>query len=856
MSFQSNGQINKVWDDIMDVYDYSNLESDQLGNCYMHYNNYNIGVDWLLLAKYNSKGIKLWDKIVYTDTSWTSDLSYEYFYIDDYNFPIIQFSSDDGVTEQHYLLKCDTSGNFIWKIETEVSQRCAFNNGNIYMTGHYLGEMVLYKYDSAGVLQFEASRPFAGGSYGQIPKIDNFENVFFSYRDSIYKIYKVDPTGLIIDSLFLNQSNNNQYYFAFYIDAQGNLIVPYDIRYPASGPADSTKFGLLKYDSSFNLIWDTGEFSFGQISSLAIDANDDIYIEVAWPIEGNGRVFKIAKINQNGNLMWVHDFGNIAGLTKYYDGTILFDPDNYPVIVGEYYPYGYDPQNSTQTNMFFIFQLDTTGAIREYEEFTANANLNLQQPPMMNNYSVQLDAMYSSTDQSHIYDICIKCPNLISGYVYFDENSNCIFDSLEWGLKNAIVEIVPGIEYLTTDSTGFYHAYLTDSTYEVLSLSYQNFSNTCAANPINITISNSLPVQDVNFGKYLDPNFNDLHIDLGHGPVRPGFNTLVVLNYQNRGGSIQSGTVNLVPEAFFSYVQSSQTPLFPGGDTIQWNFTNLLPGETRSINIVLSNPTSTSIGTPYSNEAIISGILVDSIPLDNYIIDIGSVTGAIDPYNKTVLPVGIGSEGYITTSDSILHYTINFENYGNDTAFTVIVIDTLDEDLDISTLKIGAISHPYTLDILNSKLLRFRFDNIMLTDTSNLNMNYGFINYYIEQKPELPVGTEITNSADIYFDYYLPVKTPVTLNTIFEPTGIIELSNYNLFQVYPNPVRNELQIDFQSPSQFIDVSIYDINGKLIDIKMVNSKSHIQIDYSNFENGVYILRLRNNETTFFRKIIKL
>ena len=43
-------------------------------------------------------------------------------------------------------------------------------------------------------------------------------------------------------------------------------------------------------------------------------------------------------------------------------------------------------------------------------------------------------------------------------------------------------------------------------------------------------------------------------------------------------------------------------------------------------------------------------------------------------------------------------------NVGNDTAFDIVVADTLDPNLDITTLELGAHSHNYQFDISGREL--------------------------------------------------------------------------------------------------------------------------------------------------------
>ena len=144
----------------------------------------------------------------------------------------------------------------------------------------------------------------------------------------------------------------------------------------------------------------------------------------------------------------------------------------------------------------------------------------------------------------------------------------------------------------------------------------------------------------------------------------------------------------------------------------------------------------------------------------------GQVTGSYDPNDKQGFPLGLGANFDILPGQQ-LQYLIRFQNTGNDTAFTVVIRDTLDMDVNIFTVQPGVASHPYTFRIYGPRVLEWRFDNILLPD-SNVNepASNGFVNFQVDQVPGLPLGTTITNTADIYFDYNDPIITNTTLHTV------------------------------------------------------------------------------------------
>jgi len=150
-----------------------------------------------------------------------------------------------------------------------------------------------------------------------------------------------------------------------------------------------------------------------------------------------------------------------------------------------------------------------------------------------------------------------------------------------------------------------------------------------------------------------------------------------------------------------------------------------------------------------------------------------------------------------------LHYSVQFENFGNGPAQTVTVFDRLDTLLDMSTFTTGNLSVPnYPLSLLNNIPLddSFNPNNVipssspittpqisLITDTSthriawifhNINLppadsvgNEGFVSYTVQLRPEAPDNwTTFGQHASIYFDDNEKIPTraaPVTIRPCY-----------------------------------------------------------------------------------------
>jgi len=82
-------------------------------------------------------------------------------------------------------------------------------------------------------------------------------------------------------------------------------------------------------------------------------------------------------------------------------------------------------------------------------------------------------------------------------------------------------------------------------------------------------------------------------------------------------------------------------------------------------------------------------------------------------------------------------------------------------------------------------------------------------------------------------------------------TLAIEENSISNFNIHPNPTTNTIYINsIHFPIKAI--KIYDLSGKLLLSKKYNSEINININISNFSDGIYILKLNNQ---FVTKIIK-
>jgi uncharacterized repeat protein (TIGR01451 family) len=227
--------------------------------------------------------------------------------------------------------------------------------------------------------------------------------------------------------------------------------------------------------------------------------------------------------------------------------------------------------------------------------------------------------------------------------------------------------------------------------------------------------------------------------------------------------------------------------------------------------------------------------------------DCHAVVGSYDPNDKAAFPEGVDNEHFIEQNQAI-DYQIRFQNTGTDTAFTVVVRDTLDAWLDPASVRLGASSHPYTYTLSGEGILIFTFHPIALPD-SNVNevASHGFLQFKVAQKRDVPFGTRIENRASIYFDFNAPVLTNAVFHTIGHDFLSVSTKNYGslpVLNIWPNPAATETIVSLKQQN-FVGKTLVmrDLLGRIVSQTPVN-QSNTTIRRNGLPSGVYCIEIRD------------
>jgi Leucine-rich repeat (LRR) protein len=442
--------------------------------------------------------------------------------------------------------------------------------------------------------------------------------------------------------------------------------------------------------------------------------------------------------------------------------------------------------------------------------------------------------------------------NTITGSIKFDGNSNGC-DATDLPQPNGRVNINDGTNQgaTFTNTTGNYNFYTQAGSF-VLTPAIENptwftFSPTTATIPF---ADNNNNTATQNFCLSANGIHPDVEIVIAPiTPARPGFDATYKIVYKNKGNQTLSGNVTFsYVDAVLDFVSATVVPNSQSVGTMSWNYTNLLPFESRSIEIVLNvnAPTETpavNIGDQLDFNATITPIASDEIPADNVFLLKQIVVGSYDPNDITCLEGDIVSPSEI---GNYLHYNIRFENTGTAAAeFVVVKVEVNETDFDMNSLQIMNSSDPvYTR--INQNIVEFIFQNIQL-ETGG----HGNILLKIKSKNNLQVGDEVNKKANIYFDYNFPILTN-DAETVFQSLNNPDFQNDASISVYPNPTNGIVTVNCNNSIK--SVQLYDVQGRLLQTNLVN-ENETTIDVSTKSKGVYFLKILSDKGMKVEKIVR-
>ena len=446
----------------------------------------------------------------------------------------------------------------------------------------------------------------------------------------------------------------------------------------------------------------------------------------------------------------------------------------------------------------------------------------------------------------HVNSYCFFRPGgdfySVSGVNRFDvDNNGCnINDALISNIKyNVSKGATQG--YFISNSTGNYSIDLQAGTYTIKP-EIQN-SNYFIISPAELNFSfnqNSTPfTQDF----CITPNGTHSDVEVSVIPVevaRPGFDAKYKIVYKNKGNQVENGSISLnFDDSKMDFVSSSATPTQSTG-LLTWDYTNLQPFETKTIDVVFN------INSPMESPAVNGGDVLsytttvssgnsDEMPNDNTFTLNQTVVNSFDPNDITCLE---GAKVSTSKIGDYVHYMIRFENTGSANATNIVVKDVVDNaKYDVNSIIPIKGSHDFYTRI-NGNNVEFIFEDINLPFDDAT--NDGYVSFKIKTKASLVVGDTFSKNANIYFDYNFPITTN-TATTIIAALANQDFEFETYFNLFPNPASSNVTLETKSDIEPYSVQVYNTLGQLVLVvpHMQTSKT---MDVSSLSTGNYFIKI--------------
>jgi len=440
---------------------------------------------------------------------------------------------------------------------------------------------------------------------------------------------------------------------------------------------------------------------------------------------------------------------------------------------------------------------------------------------------------------------------LIAGKVFNDLNQNCTQDFGEASLQGAVIKLTPENVFAISDFNGRYY-FPVDSNTKIhgVELQVPKYQIPTCDGFKATKHSNSLTLAGLDFGIMPNGYHTDAEVtiqDFTGWRARQGFDEKYRLCAFNKGTTeITSGKLVLkTDERILNWV-FSEPPSIMKLNTYEWNLRNLPIGAKQCIDIKANISMEVALGSEilFVSKVYTTDVQDENLT-DNQDLLSQTVVAGIDPNDKKTQ-----QDFWIAPLTPKLDYKIRFQNTGSDTAYNVVVTDTIDPNLYIDKEGVRFnFSHDlkFTSEhwILPNGNYRYkfawRFNDIRLPDDkTNEEASHGYINYGLKIRPESKLGTLLRNRAFIYFDFQEPILTNIAVNVISLNTAVKQVNPPNLLSIHPNPAKDLLNIS-NPYEKAIRISIINTLGQTVRSEMIPATSTLSIQTSYMAKGLYLVQ---------------
>jgi uncharacterized repeat protein (TIGR01451 family) len=435
-----------------------------------------------------------------------------------------------------------------------------------------------------------------------------------------------------------------------------------------------------------------------------------------------------------------------------------------------------------------------------------------------------------------------ECAGTVTGVTYRDANSNGVRDTGEEQV-DVMLQVDPGAQfrYAGQDPYSFCSSI---GTYTISVPTPPIYHTTVPATRTYTIAAQGEQVTGMDFAFQPTPGMYDAAVSLWGWNPWIGNNTQLHIHYSNPGTEPIDASALLTLDPLLSYVSASTPATSVNGQLVTWDLGTLQPGASGTINVTVFTSISATPNAPTMSSVVLATEQSDIAPANNVDDVHGFATTSFDPNDKAVDLVSITPDQ--AAAQQKLEYTIRFQNTGTAPAVNVVIKDSLDADWDLATFEMLGATHPFTLTISNEVAI-WTFANIMLPDSATDPLgSQGSFSYRMAARSSLQLGEQLTNRADIYFDYNEPVLTNTTVTTVELSTGLTDAQRTGALDLFPNPSNGLVELRHHgAPLTNARLQVLDALGRVVYTSTVNGLSQgrsVALDLGGLQSGTYIAHL--------------
>lgn len=582
--------------------------------------------DYPTLVKVDAQGFNVWEKSYFSDNA---------------NVAAFRSLALKEMPTGHLLLG-GLNGNAIYLIQTDAV-------GDTIWTKSYDS----YCMQAGGpciVDQFNLEATFDGNYILAISSHITLGAPFDLYHT---QLIKVDPNGAVL-------------WTKIHEKAWAEAVQPtFDGGYILSGHEDNVPM-LYKLDSNGDSTW-LATYP-GQPTTTwhsVVQAPDSGYVIATELLGFVGSTPLLIKTDKTGaNILWSAyslsaSLGGLTGFANHVD----YDDNGYYVATG--YTNKTHPSSGAQVEVAFIGKVSLGGTVLVEELFEEHIDNKgeVVRPTSDNGYII-----VGRYDNQQAYlvksDSILNRPvHQFQGYVYNDNNGDCLKGIGEIGFNNWLVEVKKSdgsIDYATTDSTGYYEVVVDTGAFTVK----VNLPNTLwglCVDSFLVTSSQLSNTDTLNFGARALVSCPLLNVDVSTALLRRCSTARYTVSYCNNGTADAVGAsvvVNL--DTTLTFVGASLPWSGTGSGAYLFNIGTVAAGACNSFSIDIMVSCYSQLGQTHCVQASIlpDSLCVNSSPLwDESDIDVTGICYG-DSIVYTITNVGTGAMSgtrhYFVTEDHVM----------------------------------------------------------------------------------------------------------------------------------------------------------------------------------------------------------